>query len=392
MDSADGGAAGAVAVVTSAEKKQGRKAPGGLKTPKDSNNFGHQNPLHAAKFDGGVRKPELAGGTPSPRKKAQDKEDSSLNRLDRKKAFAAVKGRHGVNDASDAEAEVLIKDDSDDDNASGKRLRCKTRTTKGGRSADDPADRVNDGHRPTKAPPKSRRGIPMHAAVGGRGVPVHAVGRRGIPVHAVIGGRGAPPEIAGGSSGDDASLTSKDDFASKEEDNEHNPDNGLAGVARFAHDEIAVKARFALGFWPSNEARAAAAGILDAEVVRGVVAALRDSSSALAARATISNDVEFDKRSEAGANWHAKQGDPIDDAGGATKQETHRTRGPQVLTADEETDVETNWQANQGSDPSKQVGWAAKRSADHKSAAKAATQRKSKHVAHRGCGRHSPQV
>jgi hypothetical protein len=126
--------------------------------------------------------------------------------------------------------------------------------------------------------------------------------------------------------------------------------------------------------------------------VRGAVAALRDSSLALAARATIGDDIEFDKRSEAGAIWHAKQGDLKDDAGGATKQETHRTRGPQVLTADEETDVGTNWQANQGSDPNKQVGWAAKRSADHKSAAQAAAQRNSNHVAHRGGGRHSPQV
>ncbi len=63
-----------------------------------------------------------------------------------------------------------------------------------------------------------------------------------------------------------------------------------------------------------------------------------------------------------------------------------------MLTANEETGVGTKWQANQGSDPSEQVGWAAKRSADHKSAAQAAAQRKSNHVAHRGGGRHSPQV
>ncbi len=136
-----------------------------------------------------------------------------------------------------------------------------------------------------------------------------------------------------------------------------------------------------------------AARLLDAKVVRGAVAALRDSSSASAARATIGDDVEFNERSEAGANWHAKQGDPKDDAGRATKQGTHcKHGGPQVLTADEETDIKTNWQANQGSDPSKQVGWAGKRSADHKSAAQAAAQRKSNHVAHQGGGRHSPQV
>jgi hypothetical protein len=138
-------------------------------------------PLRAAKFDGGVRKPVLTGGTPSPRKKVQDKEDSSVNRLDRKKAFAASKGRHGVNDASDAKAKVLVKDDSDDDDVSGGRPCRETRAAKEGRSADDPANRANDGRRPTKAPSRSGRGIPTHAAVGRRGVPVHAVGGRGVP-------------------------------------------------------------------------------------------------------------------------------------------------------------------------------------------------------------------
>jgi hypothetical protein len=210
---------------------------------------------------------------------------------------------------------------------------------------------------------------------------MHAVGGRGVPVHAVVGGRGAPAEIASGSSRDDASLASEDNFASKEEEDERDPDDGLAGKAWFAHDKIAVKAHFALGFWPSHEARAAAARLSDAEVVQGAVAARRDSSSASAARATIGDEVKFDERSGAGANWHAKQGDPKDDAGGATKQGTHRKRGPKVLTANEETDIGTKWQANQGSNPSEQVGWAAKRSADHKSAAQAAAQRKSNHVA-----------
>ncbi len=185
---------------------------------------------------------------------------------------------------------------------SGGRPPRETRAAKGGRSADDLADRADDGRRPTKAPSKSGRGVPRHAAVGGRGVPVHAVGGRGVPVHAVGGGQGAPAEIASGSSGDDTSLASEDDFARKEEDDERGPDDGLAGEARFAHDEIAVEARFALGFWPSHEARAAAARLSDAEVGRGAVAALRDSSSALVARATIGDDVEFDKRSKAEAN------------------------------------------------------------------------------------------
>jgi hypothetical protein len=43
--------------------------------------------------------------------------------------------------------------------------------------------------------------------------------------------------------------------------------------------------------------------------------------------------------------------------------------------ANEKTNVGTNWQANQGSNSSEQVRWAAKRSADHKSAAQAAAQR-----------------
>ncbi len=128
-----------------------------------------------------MREPELTGGTPSPRKKARDEEDSSFDRLNQKNAFAAVKGRHSVNYASNAEAKVLVKDDSDDDNASGGRTRRETRAATGGRSANDPDDRADDGHRPTKAPPKSGRGIPTHAAVGGRGVPVHAVGGRGVP-------------------------------------------------------------------------------------------------------------------------------------------------------------------------------------------------------------------
>jgi hypothetical protein len=121
------------------------------------------------------------GGTPSPRKKARDEEDSSVDRLDRKKAFPASKGRHGVNDASNAEAKVLIEDDSDDNDASGRRPCRKTRAAKGGRSADNPADRADDERRPTKVPSMSGRGVPTHAAIGRRGVPVHAISRRGVP-------------------------------------------------------------------------------------------------------------------------------------------------------------------------------------------------------------------
>jgi hypothetical protein len=138
--------------------------------------------------------------------------------------------------------------------------------------------------------------------------------------------------------------------------------------------------------------------------VRWALAALHkdtnnEASLALAAQATICNDIKFDKGSEVGSNWHAKQGNHKDDTSRATKQEAYRTadqgggmRGPQVLTADEETDVGTNLQANKGGNPSEQVGWAAKRNADHKSTAQTAAQRKANHVAHRGGGRRSPQV
>jgi hypothetical protein len=189
MDSGDGGAAGAVALATSARKNQGRKTPGGLKTLKVLNNFGpvgRRNPPRAAKFDGRVRELEFAGGTPSPHKKVRGKEASFLYRPDHKKAFAAAKG-------CDIEAEAVAKDDLDDDEGvsvgrpwtgqdpdnpadwagNGR----KTRAIKGGRGAavgigwpkagqdpDDPADRAGKGlteARPAKVPPKSGRGIPV---------------------------------------------------------------------------------------------------------------------------------------------------------------------------------------------------------------------------------------
>jgi hypothetical protein len=52
----DEGTAGEVAVATSAKKKHGKKALGGLQTLKISNNFGaprRRNPPRAAKLDGG---------------------------------------------------------------------------------------------------------------------------------------------------------------------------------------------------------------------------------------------------------------------------------------------------------------------------------------------------
>jgi hypothetical protein len=107
MELGDGGAACAVAVATSAKKKQEKRALGGHETFKVLNSFGpagRRNPLDAVKFDGKVRGPQLAGRTPSPHKGSQGKEASSLfcpNLL------AAAKGGRNV------EAKAVTKDDSD---------------------------------------------------------------------------------------------------------------------------------------------------------------------------------------------------------------------------------------------------------------------------------------
>ncbi len=93
MNGGDDGAAGALARATSAEEKQGRRAPRG---PKVSNNFGsiptRRNPARGAKIDGGVAEAEVAGGSlrkkrlgQSPRKKPRG-ETTFLFRLDREKA------------------------------------------------------------------------------------------------------------------------------------------------------------------------------------------------------------------------------------------------------------------------------------------------------------------
>jgi hypothetical protein len=91
----DEGAAGAVAVATSAKKKQGKKAPGGLQTLKISNNFGstgRRNPLQAAKLDGGgselgMPRKRPAEGTSC--QKARGGEVKFPFRLDCKRAYAA---------------------------------------------------------------------------------------------------------------------------------------------------------------------------------------------------------------------------------------------------------------------------------------------------------------
>jgi hypothetical protein len=143
MESGDGGASCAVAVATSAKKKQEKRAPGGRKTFKVSNNFGpagHQNPPGAVKFDGKVRGSQLAGRTPSLHKGAQGKEASSLFRPN---LLAAAKGGRDVeakavaeDDSDNVEAKALAKDDSDDDKgASIGRPRRKAGDATGGHGA-----------------------------------------------------------------------------------------------------------------------------------------------------------------------------------------------------------------------------------------------------------------
>jgi hypothetical protein len=385
MDSGDGGAAGAVAEATE-RKKQGKKAPGGLETLKVSNNFGparRRNPPRAAKFDGGVCELVFAGGTPSPHKKAQGKEAAFLCRPNREKVFAAAKGGCNV------EPEAVAEDDSDndegasvgrpwtgrdpDDPADWAGKGRETRAIKGGRGAavgtgwpksgqdpDNPADRAGDGlpeARPAKVPPKS-----------GRGVPIKIVNKDG-------------------SSGDEVSLASEDEFASEDVDDERNPDEDIAAAARLA---LRVE-----GLRPSNEARATVARLPGAIIVRRALAAPRDgtddeassaaaSDSKAAARATLRDGVEPNEEANFEANWQAKMGGHTrEEAGRATKRKPNHaahqgggTRSPQVLTADEEADFKASWQAKKGGYPSGEAGWAIKRKADH--------------AAHHGGGTRSP--
>jgi hypothetical protein len=208
MESDDEGAAGAEAVATWAKKKQEKRAPGGHKTFRVSNNFGPArslNPSRTVKLDGGVRQSELAGGTPSPPKKARGKTAPFLFRPD---PFATTKGERDAeatksvaeDDLDDVEAEVVAEDDSDDDEgASSGRHRRKTRAAKGGRGTmgvagwpkagqdpHNPADCAGNGPRPAKAPPKSR-----HIAEGNSDNDKGAsIGRPYRETRAANGGRG----------------------------------------------------------------------------------------------------------------------------------------------------------------------------------------------------------
>ncbi len=366
MDSGDGGTAGAVALATSERKKQGKKALGGLKTLKVLNNFGpagRRNPPRAAKFDGGVRKPEFAGGTPSPHKKAQGKEAAFLCRPNREKALATAKGKRNV------KAEAVAKDDSDDDEGAsvgrpwmgqepddpadwagdGRKTRAikgghgaavRTGRPKAGQDPDDPADWAGDGlpeARPAKVPPKS-----------GHGVPVEIVNKDG-------------------SSGDEVSLANKDEFASKEGDNKRDPDKDIAATAQLA---LGVE-----GLRPSNEARATVARLPGAVIVQRVLAALRDgtddeaslattSNSKALAQATLRDGMEPNKEADFKANWQAKKGGHTREvAGRATKRKSNHaahqgggTRSPQVLMTNEEADFKANWQAKKGGYPERPAG------------------------------------
>jgi hypothetical protein len=66
INSADGGATGTVAVATSAGKKQGRKAPGSLKTPKVSNTLGAKTPRAPPSLTAGCASRSLQAGPQAP--------------------------------------------------------------------------------------------------------------------------------------------------------------------------------------------------------------------------------------------------------------------------------------------------------------------------------------
>jgi hypothetical protein len=226
------------------EKKQGKKAPGGLETLKVSNNFGpagRQNPPRAAKFDGGLREPEFAGGTPSLHKKARGKKASFLYRPNHEKVFATAKG------GRDVEAKAVAKDNSDDDEGAS------IGRPWTGRDPDDPADWAGDG-RKTRAIkggcsaavgtgwPKAGQDPDDLADRAGKGLP--EVRPAKVPPKSW---RGVPVEIINkdGSSGDEVSLASKDKFASEEGDDERDPDKDIAAAAQLA---LGVE-----GLRPSNE-------------------------------------------------------------------------------------------------------------------------------------------
>jgi hypothetical protein len=268
----------------------------------------------------------------------------------------------------------IAEDDSDDDKgASVGHPRCKARAAKCGRGTvgvtgqpkagqdpHNPANWAGDGLCLANVTPKIGRGVPARTAFGGHSLPV---------------------KIVNGSSRDKASFARKAKFASKEEDDEGDPDK-----------DIVTAARFALGVVPSDKAWAAAARLPGAVVVRRALAALRDntnneaslaatSDSKAAAQATLATALNLTRKPSLGSTGRPKrEGHMRKEAGRATKRKSHHPGGPspQVLTADKDADIAANWQAEEGGHPSGEASWA--------------TKRKANHMAHQGGGTRSPQL
>ncbi len=96
----------------SAGKKQKRKAPGGLKISNNFEPIGCQDLPCVAKANGGVSKPEVAGGTPrkrpqegTPQKKAQGGEGTFICHVDHKRSNAA---KTGMADAARVDPQVAF--------------------------------------------------------------------------------------------------------------------------------------------------------------------------------------------------------------------------------------------------------------------------------------------
>ncbi len=219
-----------------------------------------------------MREPEFAGRTPSPHKKARGEEAAFLCRPDREKAFAAAKGGRNV------EAEAVAEDDSDDDEG------VSVGRPWTGRDPDDPSDRAGDG-RETRAI-KGGRGTAVGTGRPKAGQdPDAPADRAGDELHEARpakvppkSGRGVPVEIVNedGSSGDEVSLASEDEFASEEGDDECDPDEDTAAAARWALGVERLR--------PSDEARAAVARLPGAVIVWRALATLRDESPQEGAR------------------------------------------------------------------------------------------------------------
>ena len=119
MDTGDDGAAGAVALATSAEKKRGKKGLG----MRISNNFGspRRNPPRSTRTVG-VGEPEVAGGTPredpadgTPRKKARSGEAAGALKGGRMAESFEEGDDDADDDINDDDGDDINDDDDDDD-------------------------------------------------------------------------------------------------------------------------------------------------------------------------------------------------------------------------------------------------------------------------------------